>query len=336
MFRSLAARLTATYVFAAVVLVVLVVIVVTAFTLSMFGISAREQTDDVAALTPEVVRLEVARTGSLQAAAVSIVRELSRPGFHVAVWAVSPKSHRRRFLAASATGPDGHTTIMEGSPFAERPFAPPLVSVPTTAQKTGLKKSLDMPPSLPGPEEANGDGPAAGGDGFTHSFMGSGAPPGAPGDGGPPNGGGPNGPPSFGGPNGSNRGYPGQFGNGGLGGPDDSGVPDAANRRPYPFGLNSILHIEPRNVEFSGGRVGILPDPAPLAHAVDVFWIAMLPTGFFIVIAAWLLGRFITLQALRPLVETTESLDRFGAGRFHAAADHDDRPQRDRFAGRRL
>ena len=49
MFRSLATRLTATYVFAAIVLVVIVIAAVTAFALSMFGLSARETTDEVAA-----------------------------------------------------------------------------------------------------------------------------------------------------------------------------------------------------------------------------------------------------------------------------------------------
>ena len=304
MFRSLAARLTATYVFAAVVLVGVVVIVVTAFALSMFGISAREESADVATLTPEVVRLAVARTGSLPAAAVSIVRELSRPGLHVAVF--STRGHRRRFLAASATAPDGRTIVTTGPPDPDRPFFGPIVSVPTVAPKKSdaSSKSLDLAPGLQGSSGAGAGRPGV----LTQPFGGQG-----PNEGGPPGH-----PPYFGDPGGAgDSGGTASVRPFGGGAVEDTAGPDTVNRsRPYPLGLNSILHIEPKNVDFPGGRVGILPDPEPLARAIDVFWLAMLPTGLFIVVAAWLLGRYITLQALRPLVETTESLDRFGAGDF--------------------
>jgi two-component system OmpR family sensor kinase len=42
----------------------------------------------------------------------------------------------------------------------------------------------------------------------------------------------------------------------------------------------------------------------------------MIPIGLFVVAAAWLFGRTIAAQALRPLVETTASLSRFGDGDF--------------------
>jgi len=85
---------------------------------------------------------------------------------------------------------------------------------------------------------------------------------------------------------------------------------------PFPFGLNFVLKLEPRSVAFAGGRIVIFPDGASLARTIDAFWLAMLPIGLFVVLAAWLLGRYITGQALRPLVETTASLNRFGAGDF--------------------
>jgi two-component system OmpR family sensor kinase len=85
---------------------------------------------------------------------------------------------------------------------------------------------------------------------------------------------------------------------------------------PFPFFLNVFLHLEPKDVTFTGGRVTIIPDPAPLWRAINAFWVAMLPIGIFVVCAAWVLGRYITGQALRPLVETTASLNRFGAGDF--------------------
>ncbi len=287
MFRSLSARLTATYVFAAVVLVVIVVAAVTAFALSMFGISAREEMDDVARGAPEVVRLEVARTGSLESAATSIVRELNRPGIHVAVFSV--RGNRRRFLAASAeTDSAGRPIIVEAPRYPEHaPGVPPRVSTPA---ESGTGPTFYDSPNGPVFSGATPSGVDARG-GFTHAFMGYPVP-----------------------PDSGNRGF---FG--GYGPPDDGvGMPDNpfARQRPYPLGLNGLLRIGPKSVDVLGGRIGIVPDPEPLTRAIDLFWLAMLPTGLFAVISAWLLGRYITLQALRPLVETTESLDRFGAGDF--------------------
>ena len=85
---------------------------------------------------------------------------------------------------------------------------------------------------------------------------------------------------------------------------------------PFPFGLNALLRVEPKTISFAGGHVTIGPDPRPLARTINQFWIAMLPIGIFVVVAAWLLGRYIAGQALRPLVQTTESLRRFGEGDF--------------------
>jgi two-component system OmpR family sensor kinase len=85
----------------------------------------------------------------------------------------------------------------------------------------------------------------------------------------------------------------------------------------FPFSLNFFLRLEPKSVDFPGGRITIFPDPGPLERAINDFWLAMLPIGLFVVVAAWLLGRYITGQALRPLVETTASLNRFGAGDFN-------------------
>jgi two-component system, OmpR family, sensor kinase len=69
-------------------------------------------------------------------------------------------------------------------------------------------------------------------------------------------------------------------------------------------------------VLFTDGRVMLVPDPGDLIRAINAFWLAMIPIGIFVVIAAWILGRYITGQALRPLVETTSSLNQFGAGDF--------------------
>ncbi|MBD5656627.1 MAG: HAMP domain-containing protein [Candidatus Eremiobacteraeota bacterium] len=60
----------------------------------------------------------------------------------------------------------------------------------------------------------------------------------------------------------------------------------------------------------------ILPDPEELTRTINAFWLAMIPIGLFVILAAWFFGRTIAAQALRPLVETTASLARFGAGDF--------------------
>jgi signal transduction histidine kinase len=285
--------LTATYVFAAVVLVVIVVFAVTMFALSMFGISAREQTDDVARQAPEVVHLEVARTGSLESAAVSIVRELSRPGLHVAVF--SERGGHRHMLAASATSEaDGRSIIIEGPRYGYGARRWPTVSTPLTEPGPEIGSPLFDASRLDASARertSQASRPLPNDEGFLRRFM-------DPRD-------------ARNGPGG-----PGRLALSGEAPPDDQPFAGFNHARPYPPGLNAILHIEPKEVEFVGGRVGIMPDPAPLGRAIDLFWLAMLPTGLFAILSAWLLGRFITLQALRPLVETTESLDRFGAGDF--------------------
>ena len=85
---------------------------------------------------------------------------------------------------------------------------------------------------------------------------------------------------------------------------------------PFPFGLNSLLHIEPKSVAVRGGIVRVMADPRTLIATVNTAWIAMLPIGLFVIVAAWFFGRIIAGQALRPLVETTAALNRFAAGDF--------------------
>ena len=85
---------------------------------------------------------------------------------------------------------------------------------------------------------------------------------------------------------------------------------------PLPFGLSMFFHMRPKHVEVPGGAVVVFVDPRPLARTISAFWIAMIPIGLLSVLAAWLLGRYITDQALRPLAETTAALRRFAAGDF--------------------
>jgi len=85
---------------------------------------------------------------------------------------------------------------------------------------------------------------------------------------------------------------------------------------PLPFGLSAFLRVKAQHVDVAGGRVIIFPDAEPLKRTIHAFWLVLLSVGFFVVVAAAALGRAIAGQALRPLVETTQSLRRFGEGDF--------------------
>jgi two-component system OmpR family sensor kinase len=84
----------------------------------------------------------------------------------------------------------------------------------------------------------------------------------------------------------------------------------------FPFRLNVLLGLHPKFIDLPGGQVAIFPDPRMLESAMTEFWIAMVPVGLFVGLLAFLLGRYIADQALRPLVETTQSLRCFAAGDF--------------------
>ncbi len=246
MFRKLATRLTAAYVFAAIVLVIIVIAAVTTFVLSTFGVLTREASASVARQVPEEVRQQKARDGTFAAAAPDIARHLTRPGLRIVV-----------------VGDAGHMRVLAESSSDER----------GQAELTVRRWAIGALPPGPGP---GGPGPG-GGAGF-----------------GPPLG--------FGPPGASERGAPSSR--------------QYERMPPFPFGLNALIRIDPQTISFRGGHVTIGPDPRPLARTINQFWIAMLPIGIFVVVAAWLLGRYIAGEALRPLVQTTESLRRFGEGDF--------------------
>lgn len=94
------------------------------------------------------------------------------------------------------------------------------------------------------------------------------------------------------------------------------GPPGFDRGEPLPLGLGWLFHVRPRHVPVDGGMVVVFVDPRPLARTISSFWIAMVPIGILSILAAWLLGRYITGQALRPLVETTAALRHFAEGDF--------------------
>ena len=100
------------------------------------------------------------------------------------------------------------------------------------------------------------------------------------------------------------------------GGPGGPPPPGFDRGEPLPLGLSWLFHVRPRHVPVDGGMVVVFVDPRPLARTISSFWIAMVPIGILSILAAWLLGRYITGQALRPLVETTAALRQFAEGDF--------------------
>jgi len=98
-----------------------------------------------------------------------------------------------------------------------------------------------------------------------------------------------------------------------AGGPAPIGIDHGP---PLPLGLGLFFHVRPKHVPIPGGMVIVAVDPRPLARTISAFWTAMIPIGILSIIAAWLLGRYITNQALRPLVETTAALSKFAGGDF--------------------
>jgi len=99
-------------------------------------------------------------------------------------------------------------------------------------------------------------------------------------------------------------------------GPPPGHHPPPPEMNPLPFGLSAFLRVKAQHVDVAGGRVIIFPDAEPLKRTIHAFWLVLLSVGFFVVVAAAALGRAIAGQALRPLVETTQSLRRFGEGDF--------------------
>ncbi len=84
----------------------------------------------------------------------------------------------------------------------------------------------------------------------------------------------------------------------------------------FPFRLNLLLGLHPKTIEIPGGEITIFPDAHPLERAIGAFWTAVVPVGILAAALAFVLGSYITDQALRPLMETTQSLRRFSAGNF--------------------
>ena len=156
MFRSLRTRLVASYVSAALLLVIVAALGVTVFALSIYGTTARETIEATARAAPEEARLEVARHGSLLAAAPDIVRRLVRPGVRVTV--VTLLKDQRLAVSGVLSGSKGELVLSSrslqggsGGAFPERPppdngAHPPLDNGAHPPLDSGMQRFGQGPP----------------------------------------------------------------------------------------------------------------------------------------------------------------------------------------------
>jgi signal transduction histidine kinase len=80
--------------------------------------------------------------------------------------------------------------------------------------------------------------------------------------------------------------------------------------------LSTIFDVPPLRVPVSDGFVVLAPTQARLAYLASIFGVALAIGLAFAAIAAALIGRYVSRQALRPLEQVVGELYRFGAGDF--------------------
>ena len=78
----------------------------------------------------------------------------------------------------------------------------------------------------------------------------------------------------------------------------------------------SVFGLHPSYVRVPGGVINVFPDLDRFAAVLISAVVTMSAAGLCAAILALLLGRYITDQALRPLVDVTQSLRRFSQGDF--------------------
>ncbi|HTD35437.1 MAG TPA: histidine kinase dimerization/phospho-acceptor domain-containing protein, partial [Candidatus Elarobacter sp.] len=120
--------------------------------------------------------------------------------------------------------------------------------------------------------------------------------------------------------------------------PDRSGSADRPPVPEYVFVNGTRVHEDPRDVRTRGSRIGfalntafgahfqhvdlldgelrIIPDPDATQRIALWLLLGVLAAGAVAGVLAWLSGRYITLQVLRPLVDVTHALRRFATRDF--------------------
>jgi signal transduction histidine kinase len=82
------------------------------------------------------------------------------------------------------------------------------------------------------------------------------------------------------------------------------------------FGIGGMLGMHPASARIAGGLVNAYPDLDRFRAILVSSILTMSAAGLCMALIALILGRYITNQALKPLVEVTQSLRRFSQGDF--------------------
>ena len=90
--------------------------------------------------------------------------------------------------------------------------------------------------------------------------------------------------------------------------------PERTNR--LGFSIAELLGAHVRRVPFDGGAMMVALDPAKTLLIFSLALAAIVLAGALAGCAAWIAGRYIAAEALRPLVEVTRALHRFAARDF--------------------
>ncbi len=97
---------------------------------------------------------------------------------------------------------------------------------------------------------------------------------------------------------------------------DSHPIPPTDGRARALYAFDSLIGVKGARVPFLGGRVFIFETPDRIAQVLTAYLVGVVPLGLIAALLAWILGRVITSQALRPLIDVTDSLERFAAGDF--------------------
>jgi two-component system OmpR family sensor kinase len=82
------------------------------------------------------------------------------------------------------------------------------------------------------------------------------------------------------------------------------------------FALQTALGAHFQRVYLGNGELRIVPDPDATQRVAFWLLVGVFLVGGFAGVLAWLAGRYITTQVLRPLIEVTHALQRFAARDF--------------------
>jgi signal transduction histidine kinase len=82
------------------------------------------------------------------------------------------------------------------------------------------------------------------------------------------------------------------------------------------FGMGGLFGMHPATVRVDGGVINAYPDLDRFRTLLLQSILTMAAAGFCMALIALVLGRYITDQALKPLIDVTQSLRRFSQGDF--------------------